>query len=339
MAVRISQSKFLSSTVAIQAALKDIDTPVKTPGGPLPSGIKNGVAKLTAIWFEDDGVGGESFKAEGEVVYPTVFDGQYIGGKKTKQWISYTADNLAERIEWIRDVIKNLGGGPAIFGDKKSLNFIKIVEFLDTATKSKPIYFSFATVAKEGNDWPKEYWNAAIPGFVAPTATPTTTDQKKTEPSRNGAVVVESASHNPSTVTAPVDDVYTDTDDLSTIISRAVNKDEAAIDKLSEFAKSLGYTDDDLDESESWEQVGGWVKGGKMKEADTGNVDTKPKREISENQIYTYEPPNKKDVTKRLKSRECRVSKVDNIREVATIYNLANKSEVYEVSFDDEHLK
>jgi len=60
---------------------------------------------------------------------------------------------------------------------------------------------------------------------------------------------------------------------------------------------------------------------------------------ITEGQVYTYEPVNKKDDTKRLKGRECRVLKVDNIREVATIQNLAKKDEVYEVAYDDEYLK
>ena len=93
--------------------------------------------------------------------------------------------------------------------------------------------------------------------------------QKKTEHSSSNGSVLANAGNAISTeeiykaagmlarqsTVAPEPPVgeYTDTDDLSSVISRAENssdpKDkEIAQDKLSEWAKELGYTQDDLDE-------------------------------------------------------------------------------------------
>lgn len=349
MATRISSSKFLESTVAKNAALKGIDDPVYAGGGPLPPGIRDGVAKLKEIYFDADDKYGESFRAEAEVVLPDSFNGRYIKGKLTKQWITFNADNLDERVPRIRDIIKGLGGR-GIFGDGKNVNFFQIVEFLNKANKTKPIYFSFSTTAKDTGEWPWENWGPAIQNFKEPGSTPVVSPieiQKKTE-YNNGtgrmSGTMHIVDHDPalwSTTPTPID-TYSDDNDLSSVIKRAVAKDDSAIDKLEEWAKDLGYTQDDLDESPSYETVGEWIKVGKRKEEldnPTRISPTKPKRTISEGQVYSYAPVNKKDDTKRLKERECRVMKVDNVREVATLQGLVNKSEVYEVSWGDENLK
>lgn len=430
MAQRISTSNFLASTMAQQAAQKDLDKPLPQGGGPLPAGIKGGVAKLTTIYFETDETGEESFRAEAEVVFPDVFNGQYLKGKKTKQWISFNAENLEDRIPRIRDILKYLGGR-AIFGDGKQVNFIQIAEFLDKATKRAPIYFGFSTTAKESGEWPWENWYPAIPGFVAPVAGSTaspTSDQKKTNESRpvlnNGHSPIQEVRYTQGGVTTShslengiqatvahgqpntngyqsaisneavggmghdnadqpvgivpganrvyvpntspngyqsavsneaVGDIasmsrndfaqglaeveYNDGGDLDTLIKRASNDDATAKDKLAEFAKALGYTDDDLDESASWEQVGRWIRSGNLKDSSSVNPNevTKPKREVKEGQVYKYEPLSKTNPDKRLKERECRVMKI--VGSVVTLQNLAKKDETYEVEMQDEFLK
>lgn len=365
MAVRISSSKFLESTVVKKVIVDHLNDPIRTGGGPLPDTIKNGVAKLIEVYFDKDEQDRESFHAIGEVVYPDFHGGQYIKGRRTKQWVPYSIDTMETDIPRIQSVLVGLGG-KAILGDGKNVNFFKIAEFLNAATANKPIYFAFSTspkkpqgppkIDKETGEpatvWPWENWYAAIPGFneKATTGSVPVETQKKTE-----SAVVTPLHHDtaPWSESKPVEETkpaesneyslntYDDSSDIDSLISRATAKDTSAQDKLGEFAKALGYNDEDLDESESWEQVGGWIKSGVNKggNSPTDVTPVKAKRVITEGQVYTYEPVNKKDDTKRLKSRECRVLKIDNIREVATIQNLAKKDEVYEVAFDDEFLK
>ena len=360
MAVRISTSKFLESTVAKQTLVKVAQSPTIQPGGPLPAGIKNGVAKLTAIYFENDDKWGEGFRAEAEIVFPDVFQGQYIKGKITKQWITYTAENLDERLTRIGEILKNLGG--SILGDGKTANYIKIVDFLDNVTKKSPIYFAFSTSHKDSGEWPWENWYQAIPGFVAPNTVVAASDQKKTPQSSNGqgtilsngrvttpepwasrGSVVESEGYK----SAPVDNgdnstsTYSDSADLTSVVKSAGQGDQEAIDKLTEWAMALGYTGEDVDNTSAWDEVGEWVRSGELKGHSLGVpiMETTPKRVIKDGGVYTYEPPNKKPGGPRLNGRECRVTKVDNIREVVTLQNLAKKDEVFEVSFDDEYLK
>lgn len=376
MAVRISSSKFLESTLVKTTVLKHIDDPIFVGGGPLPDNIKSGVAKLIEVWFDVDEQGRESFRARGEVVLPDVHCGQYIKGRPTKQWVPYSSDTLENDVIRIQRTLVALGG-KNILGDGRNVNFFKIAEFLTAATKNKPIYFGFGTSPKKSEGlpkvnpdtgelmpvWPWENWYAAIPGFREPIQS---LDQKKTEPSVSGSGIQEIKytqggttttydvnsvntpapwTEQPTTVTPTQPDLYTDTDDLSSIITRAVtNKDSSAMDKLDGWAKELGYTQEDLDDAPDYRVIGGWVISGNRKEEDkptdlgTPVVTTKPKREVSEGQVYTYSPPNKREGGPRLKERECRVVSVDNLREVAKIQNLAKKDEVYEVDWKDEFL-
>ncbi|CAM6003244.1 unnamed protein product [Sphagnum balticum] len=370
MAVRITTSKFLESQSAKSSVLNGINDPLPDGGGPLPNNIKGGVAKLLDIYFEKDEKFGEGFRAIAEVVLPEVHEGQYIKGKKTKQWVTFNEGNISDRIVRIRDIIKGLGG-VGIFEGGKNINFFKIVEFLDTATKRNPIYFAFSTSPKETDgDWPWENWYKAIPGFKEPTSTASpNTDQKKTSQSTSVNGSVSSNGHtsgldttNPKiNPTAPSlgavvdtpteqsvpnpDDTYTDTDDLQSIIQRAVNKDRTAQEKLEEWAKELDYTDEDLENADSWSDIGLWVSLGIRKGENKGDAyngshmttDTSVslKKEIKVNEVYTYSPPDKRDDTKRLKGRECRVLSVDNIRNIVKLQNLAKKNEEWEVSIDE----
>lgn len=348
MAVRISSSKFLESTVAKAAIISAATAPSRTDLSPLPAGIKNGVAKLLDIYFEDDPKDGEGFRAEAEIITPDIFNGQYVKGRITKQWIRYNADNLSDRLIRIGEVLRNLGG--SILGDGKNANYIKIAEVLANHTKKAPIYFRFATNPKETGDWPYENWYNSIPGFVLPSATPAATDQKKTEPLVNGHTVKTDPlpwSDPASTVkgyqlvavaSAAPSVEYTDTDDLSSVITRAIAQDTAAMDKLDEWAKELGYSQEDLDEAPDYRVIGDWVSSGKPKEDATAIVDP-PVREIKEGQVYSYSPPNKRAGGTPLKERQCKVLSVDNIRNLVKIENLAKKGEVFEVDINDENLK
>lgn len=356
MAVRISTSKFLESTVAKQALVTAANAPTREDVGPLPVDIKNGIAKLLDVYFENDEKFGEGFRAEAEIEYPDIHAGQYIKGKKTKQWITFNAENLEDRSLRIAEILKNLGG--SILGDGKTANYIKIAEFLSTVTKRTPIYFKFGTAPKDTGVWPWENWYAAIPGYVPSNGTTSSTDQKKTDHSSNGQSMNgngRGSMQSPMQIIDPepwsnrlsppsmANIEYSDNEDLTSVIARAEAKNGAAQVKLSEWAKALGYTDDDLDESASWGQVGEWVRSGNLKGLDSDkklekllDVIEKQKRTITVGQVYTYQPPNKKEGGPRLKGRECRVKAVTST--TATLENLAKKGELFVVNFDDEFL-
>jgi hypothetical protein len=390
MAERITTSRFLESTAVKEVVVKHLHDPIRTGGGPLPDNIKNGIAKFIEAYFDMDEQNRESFRAVAEIEYPDMWNGQYIKGSFTRQWIPYSVDNIEESVARIQAILVGLGG-KSILGDGRNVNFFKVVDFLNQATKNKPIYFKFSTSPKKPQGppkidpetgepatvWPWENWYAAIPGYMeksairssaattAPTnptgapvpasfPTPPTSTRPPDSTLTNGSSTLPYINNNGLMVNPPPDTApwtermgslppsnsditYSDSDDIGSLIVRATKMDSEAHDKLTEYAKALGYTDEEVNESSSWEEVGNWVRTGGKKQTTT--IVEKPARVIQLDQVYTYSPPDKKDSSKRLKERECKVISIDNETGKITIQNLAKKTEEFVVYSSDEFLK
>jgi hypothetical protein len=214
------------------------------------------------------------------------------------------------------DLFKQLGG-----------DFEKVAAVIK---KSKP-FFAFKTSLSPASGQYKERiwenWNGVIPDYVLPDDGDQMIDETanipdKSAPSANGTH--HAAPDGPSGASVAGD--YSDDSDLDVAnleaLAKAAPNDQAAADRLTGLALKAGKTQDEVDESESWEQVVGWITG----------AEDEPDEEIpGVEDVFEYDTPDPKKAgaTKRVKVE---VKTVDEAARTVTLIESASKKPVNDKS-------
>ena len=160
---------------------------------------------------------------------------------------------------------------------------------------------------------------AAQPPAKAPPAA------SKAPPTKPGAAKAPPPKKPPEPA-APAFDEFADLDSLRQMAERG---DLPAIQKLTEHAISAGFTQEQVDEASSWQELVDLINGGG---SETANDDETVADEFTPEvgQVYAYKPPKAKTPV------DCEVMEVDVEARTMKLKNLTNQKVIYpSVSFDD----
>ena len=100
-------------------------------------------------------------------------------------------------------------------------------------------------------------------------------------------------------------DASTEEVDLDALLEAASGDDLTAQNKLEELHVSLGGTEKEVKDADSWEQVVGWIR-----ERQEGGGEEASGPQIG--QMYKYAPPDPKDKKKKLKAVEVEITAVND---------------------------
>jgi len=124
---------------------------------------------------------------------------------------------------------------------------------------------------------------------------------------------------------------YRDDEDLTSLAKRA-GKEEEVANRLKEMAMKLGYSEEEVDESNSWLEVVGWIKSGEKKDGGSSDGERTPKIDDA----VKYAPTDPKNENKRLKPVDCTVTQIDRKGMTVELTRLDDRRKKYkEVSWDE----
>lgn len=312
----------------------------------LPGGISNGIARLSkcvfkevgpeSSWKKADGTSARGeffFRAEGTVVTPETVatpDGvvpvkglvtsiQFpIFDVKQGDSIVTQEDNIAK----VLNVMRQLGGQDFTKGATAN-----DLESLAADLEKNEPYFRFSTSqGKVTKEYPTprvwENWHGGkglenyqeaetltfneAPASSSPVKAQTSSKQVKEEPKqeRQDAIV-------------PVSDMPLE--DVVEIAGSEADTAEEARQRLKDEAVALGYTEDEVDNSDSWTQVKEWIEAGEKPQEE----ETQEAPEVGS--TAKYSPPDPKTKGKTLKEREVQITAVDEDKQTVTLKDLTLK--------------
>ncbi len=242
----------------------------------LPSGIENGIAQLVECRFGEFKSGankGEVFiYMAGVVVSPDDHEGTPIKGLRTQFGPHPLCDttyqgettSFQDNYDVALNELKKLGI------DCEEIEFEDLPEVFDALKESKP-FFRFRTWG--GGEWTppgqakpvktrvKHVWQG-IKGLEDYTAEDDEQVDDSTE--EDEPEVEETPAEEPEVEEAEAE-TADESDDLDTIIEAAETGDAPATQTLQAMAVKLGYTDAEVEDADSWTQVGEWIKAGPKK--------------------------------------------------------------------------
>lgn len=345
MAVQVTKSEFWTRNAAKIAPVVEAhrhDVP-KTGFVPLPGGIKGGIAKVTFAGFGKND-NGEYFRAEAEVVSPTEVNGTPLKGLKTTRIAMLMDTDHEASVVAVLDILKLLGcefpaGSPvdpgAIGAAITAANQPVCIRFSTRESPPAP------NPKKPGEMYPPrvwEDWHGVVVGYVPPGAAPSAngngyhaaaapTQPKVAEPApwTEAAIPVPKTPvpPEPEPQTFPLTDTYRDDEDLDSLGSRA-SHDKGSADRLTELAIACGYTEQDVEDSDSWTKVVEWIKGGGAKAV--AKEDVVP---IKDNHCWYSAPDPKSSTGGKRPRKEFAIKEVKPRKRTVDLVQVDDKSRKY----------
>jgi hypothetical protein len=305
----------------------------------LPPGITNGEAVLTACYVKEQEDGSLMWRAEGSILSPNSVTTETgvvtVKGLFTSVRVfvgSRPSDEEFEAaITKIREELCKLGG-ETFLSDNEGMTLEEASKLL--AEQKPPIKFRFSTSVRKQQIDPKTGKPKLDPKTNQPYPPGVwenwhgTRGLDSTPPDDVHTGKFLDKTHAPGTngVAGEAGAMYAEMD-LTALLQKAEHhKDEDAQNRLREFCRDNGYTDDEFDAA-SWAEVRGMVSGRRKEEKATLAVvpATIPKT----GDVVWYAPPDPKDAAKSQKERECEIDKVDEKKKTADLHPFSNTRTKY----------
>lgn len=354
MAAKMSKADFQKFA---KAAAKKLDPAAKRSAHadidygfrPLPAGIRNGVAKLTEIGFDNYKEGkrkGEMFFfARALVLQPTKHEGEDLTSRKTSQMIHVGSPETAteDANNRIANLLKILSGNKEFTGNVTG--FEDYYDLCEILLKKAPT-FEFSTSVRKAQvdpgtgkpmtnpetgkvyeDGVWENWHRKceyVPEVPSGAIKDSTSTQEEksgptTDPSNNGT------GHDDSQVE------YSDQEDLDQLLLRATEGDVIAQKTLTGMAIQAGMSEADTEEATSWTILYDFIKSPDNAGGEDEKKPTPPKKGI----VVGYSPIDPK-TGKKLPKRDCTVASVSEKKRTVTVTSNRDKSKSWEnISWDD----
>lgn len=314
-------------------------------GGSLPSGIENGVAKLTECKFDLIGPGKQNagqpiFMAAGIIVSPDSHEGIPLVGRRTSIIESVfdtptkSRKTVDDHLAWVMNMMRCLGA------DTSAVTQPSDLEELARSLKEAGPHFTFRTWKGEkqttgtyAGKEPRvnESWGKFIEWNGGDAADASNAVQDDTG-SDAGAVEDETPAEE-----APAEEPAEEPSEEGSYDVDALVAEENG-EELTRIAVSLGYTEKQIEKAADWEAVGAMIKaktdaGDAAEESEEPAADEEPTPEPGDVWTYTpIDPKTKKAAidpkTKKPKKVSVEIVKVDAKKKTATLKDLATKKAI-----------
>lgn len=247
------------------------------------------------------------------------------------------AGKIRTRDEYIADVMnefRKLGGEDYTSDCTDAGDLLAKCEGL---TQGQP-YFRFSTNAgKPSPAYPTpriwENWNGAReipPDYAPPTDDEgVVKDTSKPAPAPAAKTPAKPAPSKPAP--APEPSQEPDAPDLDDLLARANDNDTEAQDALKAICYEKGYTEEDCDGADSWEQVKGWAEGDAKEEGSEEPEQFVPTKDG----VCKYHPIDQKTKKPAAKAVDCKVVSVNSKKATAEIRNLTTKAVYKDVPWSE----
>ena len=342
-------------------------------GGELPP-LENGIAQLVECKFDrvkegKDNAGEYYFYAAGVVVSPTeVKDFGKVEGLRTsiveplydtpQRQSRKTVD---EHIAWMMNELRKLGI------DTSSMSHDDLEPTVAALKEAKP-YFRFRTWKGQPSaqypeprvnhvwggitDWTPPEDSSGVDdqtGEVQEEVPPSKTNKPTTatKPPATAKPAATTSKPPVTKTTKATPGAYTDDGDLESLVERANGQDEAAQGELAQLAEKAGWTEEQVGDASSWEEVREMIESGGPPTGDDGGETTEDEPPQTEEEpepeaavpekgdVYHFTPIDAKTRKPGKKTFVCEVTNVDSKKKTVQLKNLDDAKTVYkDVSWD-----
>ena len=349
----------LKGKMSARLAKAKAEPPKFDTGGSLPSGIENGVAKLTGIAFQKIAQGKQNEGKpivifSGIIVSPETHAGVPIKGRRTSiienlfDTPTKSRKTFDDHVEWVMNMFKCLGANLDEMQDLGELE----TTYGPALVEAGP-HFTFRTWSGEkqttgpyAGKEPRvqESWGQAIEWHEGGEGSGGDDGGSSAGGVEDNTGAADDQGDDDQPADEPADDATGGDDevDLDALAEAAGTDDgEDAQAKLIEIAVSRGIKKKAAEDAESWEALVAMIKekdGGTTAETPADDVPPDP----AKGDVYDYtpiDPKTKKPMTNPKTKKpllvECEVKAVDKKTKTATLVNLTTKAEYKAVKWDD----
>ena len=311
--------------------------------GDLPPGISNGIAQLVECKFDTyktgDNEGKLFFYAAGVVIVPKVHAGIPIEGLRTSimeplcDTPSRKRDTATKHLAWILNELRKLGV------DTSAMDIDDLETTVEALKEAQP-YFRFDTwIGKPSKEYPDPKTNHRWNGCVDYTPedgeeVEDNTDieeeeqEEEQEEEKPAKKVAKKEEAKPAKKVKKPEPEFDDQGDIDTLLKRANKGDEDAQNRLSELAIAKGYSEEEVEQADSWAVVKEMAVTPKEEESEEEETDEEDNSEEegndpNEGEVWNYIPAGQK------KPVECEVVEVNSKKKTVKLKNLTNPKTVY----------
>lgn len=343
-------SKYKNADAAVKAHGKDQTT---TGIINLPGGIKNGIAQVSKCYFKQfdkgtnmkraDGSSAEGeyfFRCEGTVNTPKSVatpDGVIpVEGLTTSKMIPFfdTKNSKQEIIPQEKHIADILNVMRQLMGDEYTHDAsVEDLEALAAGIEEAAPYFRFSTnQSNPSKEYPNpmvfEQWHG---GKGLENYQPENAPAMSPAPSTNGhantfpnSPTIQQGNH---TMAGKKEDKEESLDELVSLAGSDADSAIVAREKLEALAMEAGWSEDEVKNADSWEQVKEMIENGKQEETKV----EKP----TVGMTVKYTPPGKDKNKKDFQERECEVTKVNEKKETVNLKDPTNKKTYEDVEWSE----
>lgn len=311
------------------------DETTYSTGGNLPSGIDNGIAQLTEIKFgtyDSGNFKGEwYFLAAGTVVSPdSSKDGQLIKGLRTQimepmcETEGRSRETVDEHVEWVLNMFRILGM------ETEELEPEDLEEAAKELVEAAP-YFAFRTWSgKPTKQYPDPIVNHQWIKEVEYEAEEDDDVEEEDDEELEEDELEEEEYEDE-------EEEEEDEIDLDALVKKAKRKNKAAQKELTEWALEQGLTEEQIEETDSWEELVELAQGDEEEDEEEEEYEDDEEEEYEDEEedeeeedeeipqkgmTVSYKPPRAR------KAVECLVTSVASTKGTCSLKNLSTK-EIY----------